>query len=190
MTLAAVSPGLRPRRFLSSRTMISSKAPAASAPYSRWSSSRRSPGMPITPIARPDRRPCPAAPIRPALVCGSTIIRFDEIGQLAHPVDVVAVVDDDPDAADVEQVEPAGRLEERRREGPQALADVVQVRAGGPGRGRRRQGVGHVHPGPAAERGRDQVRVEHRHRPRAEPEDDQLALVGGSRQNAAPPRPA
>ena len=62
ITLLAVSPGARPRRFLSSRTMISSNAPAAIAPYSRWSSSRRSPGMPSTPIARPDRVPVAAAP--------------------------------------------------------------------------------------------------------------------------------
>ncbi len=102
-----------------------------------------------------------------------------EVGQLAHAVDVVAVVDDDPHAADVEQVEPAGRLEERRREGPQALADVVEVGAGGPRGGRRGQRVGHVHPGPAAERRRDEVGVQDRHRPRAEAEDDELALGRG-----------
>ena len=159
--------------------MISSKAPAAIAPYSRWSSSRRSPGMPRTPIARPvrapgRRRPDPARP-------GRRLDHHpvDEVGQLAHPVDVVAVVDDDADAADVEQVEPTGRLEERRRERPQALADVVEVRAGGPRRGRRGQGVRHVHPGPPAERRRDEVRVQDRHRPRPEAEDDQLALGRG-----------
>ena len=107
---------------------------------------RRSPGR---------RAPRPGGPIRPALVSGSTIIRLDELGELAHAVDVVAVVDDDADAAHVEQVEPAGRLEERRRERAQALADVVQVRARGPGRGRRRQRIGDVHPGAAPERRRD-----------------------------------
>jgi len=75
VTTRAVSPGALPRRFLSSRTMISSKAPAAIAPYWRWSSSRRSPGIPITPIARPFRACGAVAPIRPALVWGSTIIR-------------------------------------------------------------------------------------------------------------------
>ena len=53
-----------------------------------------------------------------------------------------------------------GRLEERRRERPQALPDVVEVGAGGPGRGGRGQRVRDVHPGPAAERRRDQVRVQ------------------------------
>ena len=56
--------------------MISSNAVAAIAPYSRWSSSRRSPGMPITPIARPVRAwPFDDGPIRPALDIGSLIIR-------------------------------------------------------------------------------------------------------------------
>src|SRR6185503_7166989 len=75
ITWAAVSPGARPRRFLSSRTMISSNDPAAMAPYARWSSSRRSPGMPSTPMARPDRVPVAATPSRPGLVGASTIIR-------------------------------------------------------------------------------------------------------------------
>ena len=55
----------RPRRLRSSRTMISSNARAAMAPYSRWSSSRRSPGMPMTPIARPGRAGRRRRPIRP-----------------------------------------------------------------------------------------------------------------------------
>ena len=101
---------------------------------------------------------------------------FDEVGQLAHAVHVVAVVDDEPDPADVEQVEPAGRLEERRREGPQPLPDVVQVRTRGPRRGGGGQRVRHVHPRLPAERGRDQVRVQDRHRPRPVAEHDQLAL--------------
>ena len=103
----------------------------------------------------------------------------DEIRELPHPVDVVAVVDHHPDAADVEQVEPARCLEERRRERPEALADVVEVGSRRPGGRRRGQRIRHVHPGPPAERRRDQVGVQDRHRPGPVAEDDQLAL--GSR---------
>ena len=158
--------------------MISSKARAAIAPYSRWSSSRRSPGIPMTPIARPrpDVRRSSPAPTRPARDRRLGHHPLDEVGQLAHAVDVVAVVDDDPDAADVEQVQPTRRLEERRPERPQALADVVEVGARRPRRRGSRQRVGDVHPGLAAERRRDQVRVEQRHRPRPVAEHDQLAL--------------
>ena len=101
----------------------------------------------------------------------------------------MAVVDDDPDAADVEQVEPAGRLEERRRERAQALPDVVEVRAGGPRRGGRGQRIGDVHPGPAAERRRDEVRVQDRHRPRAEAQDDRARprSVSSRRERRAAP---
>ena len=56
------------------------------------------------------------------------------------PGRVVAVVDDDVRAGDVDLVQPAGGQVVGRGERPQALADVVQVRArreGGPGRGQR-----------------------------------------------------
>ena len=158
--------------------MISSNAVAAIAPYSCWSSSRRSPGMPRTPIARP-RRGRPSRPSEPACL-GQRLDHHppDEVGELAHAVDVVAVVDDHPDPADVDHVEPAGRLEERRREGPQALADVVQVGPRRPRRGRGGRGVRDVHPGPAAERRRDEVRVEHGHRPRPELEHESSPSSG------------
>ena len=100
-TLAAVSPGWRPRRFLSSRMMISSNAVPASPPYSRWSWSRRSPGMPMTPIARPaagrEAGPRRAEDAGPRLRLDHHPVH--EVRQLAHPVDVVAVVDDDPGPA-------------------------------------------------------------------------------------------
>ena len=133
----------------------------------------------MTPIARPARLPSPGRADPPGLGLRLDHHPADEVRQLAHPVDVVAVVDDDPDAAHVDQVEPAGRLEERGREGAQALADVVQVGAGGPGGGGRGERVGHVHPRPAAERRRDEVRVQDRHRPRPEAQHDQLALGRG-----------
>ena len=70
---------------------------------------------------------------------------------------VVAVVDDDVDAVDLDLVEPAGGEVVVRREGAQALADVVQRSPGGERGGRRGEGVLHVHPGPAAERRGQQV---------------------------------
>ena len=146
----------------------------------------------MTPIARPART-CPFA-----AVGGATRRRprpwrlghhpLDEVGELAHPVDVVAVVDDDADPADVEQVEPARRLEERRRERPEPLPDVVEVGAGRPRGGGSRKCVRDVHPGLAAERRRDQVGVEQRHRPRPVPEDDQLAFRRLLSTKAALPR--
>ena len=102
ITLAAVSPGARPRRLASSRTMISSNAPAAIAPYSSLvlvapvARDAEDADRPARPAARRRRRrsgPTWSAP-RPS--------SGHEVGQLAHPVDVVAVVDDDPDAADVD----------------------------------------------------------------------------------------
>jgi len=51
----------------------------------------------------------------------------DEVGQLTHPVDVVAVVDDRADSAHLDEVQPARSLEEGRRERAEALADVVKV---------------------------------------------------------------
>ena len=109
MTLAAVSPGARPRRFLSSRTMISSNAPRRDravlalvlvAPVARDADDADRP-------ARARVRRWPPAPSRPDLRRRLDHHPVHEVGQLAHPVDVVAVVDDDADPADVEQVEPA-----------------------------------------------------------------------------------
>ena len=56
--------------------------------------SRRSPARSAPPVA--------AAPIRPGLGRRLDHHPVDEVGQLAHAVDVVAVVDDDADAADVD----------------------------------------------------------------------------------------
>ena len=131
MTFVAVSPGARPRRFLSSRTMISSNAAGrdravlALVLVAAVARDAEHPDRPSGPRRGPGRAD-PAGLVH----AGSTHHPIDEVGQLAHAVDVVAVVDDHPDATDVEQVEPARRLEERRREGAQALADVVQVGAG------------------------------------------------------------
>ena len=111
---APLSPGARPRRLRSSRTMISSNERAAIAPNSCWSSSRRSPGMPMTPIGRAPSRSGTRARRRDAVAARPTTAhrQVDELGQPAHAVDVVAVVDDDLEALDVELVEATGRLEE------------------------------------------------------------------------------
>ena len=146
--------------------------------------------MPITPMARPVRSGdavaigrgpgaaatgrAPAALHRPAAAHG----QVHELRQAAHAVHVVAVVDDHLEAAHVHLVEAAGRLEEGRAERPQALADVVQVRAGRPGRAGRGQRVGDVHPRAAFERRGDEVRVDQRHGPGAVAQRQQLALVG------------
>ena len=113
-----------------------------------------------------------------------------ELRQAAHAVHVVAVVDDDLEAADVELVEAAGRLEEGRGEGAQALADVVEVRAVRPRGGGRGERVGHVHAGAAIERGGDEVGVDERHRSRlpwrrasSSPSSVSWTII------AAPPRP-
>ena len=101
----------------------------------------------------------------------------DEVAEHPHARRVVAVVDDDVDALDLDLVEPAGGQVVVRREGPQPLPDVVQGRAGGErGRGRR-QRVLHVHQGPAAEGRRQQVGPGELHLARSVPDDDHVALV-------------
>ena len=99
-----------------------------------------------------------------------------EVRELAHAVHVVAVIDDDPDTCHVHQVESSRRLEEGRRERPQALSDVVQVGTRGPCCGSGRQRIRDVHSCPAAEGRRDEMCVHDRHRSRGEPQDHQLAL--------------
>ena len=127
-------------------------------------------------VGDPSRCPCAgaAAAHRPAAAHG----QVHELGQAAHAVDVVAVVDDDLEAAHVDLVEATWRLEEGRAEGPQPLADVVKVRTGGPGGTGRGQRIGDVHPRAAFHGGRDEVRVDERHGPRAVAQREQLALVG------------
>ena len=101
-----------------------------------------------------------------------------EFGQAAHAVDVVAVVEDHLVAVDLDLVEAPRRLEERGAERAQALADVVQVGAGGPrGRGRG-QRVGHVHARAAAEGRGDEVRVLQVHCPVAVAQHHQLPIGG------------
>ena len=88
MTCVGVSPGCAAAEVLVlADDDLVEGAPPASAPYSRWSSSRRSPGIPMTPIARPVRAaavPLPL-PMTPARVCGSTIIRFTKSASWRMP---------------------------------------------------------------------------------------------------------
>ena len=94
------------------------------------------------------------------------------------PGRVVAVVDDDRDTGDLDLVEAAGGQVVGRREGPQALPDVVQRCTGGERRGRGGQGVLDVHPGPAAERRGQQVGPGELHLAPAVPDHDHLAALG------------
>ena len=102
----------------------------------------------------------------------------DEVAEHPHARGVVAVVDDDVDAVDLDLVEAAGGEVVVRRERAQALPDVVQRRAGGEGGGGRGQRVLHVHPGPAAERRGQQVGPGQLHLAAAVLDDDHLAALG------------
>ena len=93
----------------------------------------------------------------------------DEVAEHPHARRVVAVVDDDVDALDLDLVEPAGGEVVVRRERPQALPDVVQRRTGGERGSRGGQRVLHVHQRPAAERRRQQVGPGELHLPGAVP---------------------
>ena len=93
------------------------------------SSSRRSPAAPIMPIREVlPRSACPG------LLRG---VAVDELAELLHAGGVVAVVDEDVGVAHLDEVEAAGGEVVRRREGAQALTDVVQRGAGGERRARR-----------------------------------------------------
>ena len=139
----------RPRSASSSRTTRTSKCSAATAPSSRMSSSRRSPAVATTPMR------CGLARSRGLLALSAELL--DEVAEHPHPGRVVAVVDDDLDAVDVDLVEPAGGQVVRRGERAQALPDVVQLRAGREGGAGGGQRVLHVHLRLAAERRRQQV---------------------------------
>ena len=83
----------------------------------------------------------------------------------AHRLDrgrVVAVVEDHLERVLVEDVHPARRLEERRVEGAQPLADVLELDAHAERHRRGEHRVLHVVQRPALERRRDQVRPEQR----------------------------
>ena len=68
-----------------------------------------------------------------------------------------AVVDEDLDVVDLDEVEAPGGEVVVAGERPKALPDVVQRRACGEGRTGRREGVGDVEAGGAAEGRRQQV---------------------------------
>ena len=93
-------------------------AAAATAPSSRMSSSRRSPAVAMTPIR--EGRPSSLV-VRDALPDP-----VHEVAEHLHARCVVAVVDDDLHAVDLDLVEPAGGEVVARGEGPQPLPDVVQ----------------------------------------------------------------
>ena len=145
----AVSPRSRPRSRSSSRTMTTSKCWAATSPE-----------LAHVLVAAVAGGGDDADPRRLAeLAAGVRRLAdpVDEVAERLHAGRVVAVVDDHVDAVDLDLVEAAGGEVVVRREGAQALPDVVQGRTGGErGRGRG-QRVLHVHPGPAAERRRQQV---------------------------------
>ena len=106
-----------------------------------------------------------------------SVSRLDEVAERAQRRRVVGVVDDDAVAVELEHVHAARRHVVRRREGPQALADVVEMGAGGPRGGGRGQRVLDVHPRAALERGRDQMGPHQRHRLAALAQDDHLAVA-------------
>ena len=126
------------------------------------SSSRRSPGVATTATRRfADHDAC-ARPCRRRRIGGQPL---DEVAERLEPRRVVRVVDQHLDAVELEHVQPAGRLVDRRRERTQPLPDVVQVGAGGVRRRRGRHRVLHHHPGPALERRGQRVHPGDRHRP-------------------------
>ena len=170
-TSAAVSPRLRLRSDSSSRTTTTSKCCAATAPSSRMSSSRRSPAVAITPMR--EGRPSSLVRLRlsPSRSTKSPSIRM--------PGRVVAVVDDDLHAVDVDLVEPPGGEVVVRREGPQPLPDVVQRGACGERGGGGGERVRDVHPRPAAERRGQQVGPRQLHLATAVLDHDHLAALAG-----------
>ena len=133
------------------------------------SSSRRSPAVATTPMRDGLAR---------SLVGDQSFAELvDEVAEHPHARRVVAVVDDDVDALDLDLVEPAGGEVVVGREGPQTLPDVVQGRTRGErGRGRGER-VLHVHQRSAAERRGQQVRPGKLHLARAVLDDDHVALV-------------
>ena len=106
-------------------------------------------------------------------------VAVDEVAEHPHAGGVVAVVDERRRRCRTStQVHPAGGEVVARREGAQALADVVQRGAGGERRAGRGQRVRDVEPGRAAERRRQQVRPGQLHRAAAVLDDDHLAALG------------
>ena len=86
--------------------------------------------------------------------------RLQALDEVDHGADgglVVAVVEDDAEAVLVEDVHPAGRLEEGVVEGPEAGADLVEREAEGVGHGGGEHGVLDVVQRLALDGGRDQV---------------------------------
>ena len=101
-TSSADSPGLRPRRFLSSRTIDRRRTTCAAEPAVLDVVVVASvAGMPMTPMARRGRASAARRRGRRRRSVGF-IISVDELGQPAHAVDVVAVVEDDLVAVDLE----------------------------------------------------------------------------------------
>ena len=151
---------------------MTSKWSAATVPSSRMSSSRRSPAAPIMPM----REALPSVGLSRPSGRSSDSTKSPEH---PHARGVVAVVDDDVDVVDVEQVHPAGGQVVGGGERAQPLADVVQRRAGGERGTGGGQGVGDVHLRRAAERGGQQVGPGQLHAATPVPDGDHVALVGG-----------
>jgi len=117
-------------------------------------------------------------------------VALDELTDGAHAGRVVAVVDEDIDVVDVDEVHPAGREVVARREGAQALADVVQRRPGREGGAGRGEGVGDVEPRGAPEGRGKQVGPRELHAAPAVPDDDHVSAVGLLEDDRAPAAPA
>ena len=146
------------------------------------SSSRRSPAVAITPI-RDD-----LAELRGVVQSVAGLVH--EVAEHPHRRGVVAVVDDDRTAVDLDLVQPAGGQVVVGRERPQTLPDVVQRRAGGERRRGRGHRVLHVHHRPAAEGGGQQVGPGQLHRPPAVLDHDHVAELAALQDHRPATAPA
>ena len=105
-------------------------------------------------------------------------IPVDEVTQRPHPSSVVAVVDEDLDVVDLDEVEASGGEVVVAGERPKALPDVVQRRARRERRTGRREGVGDVEAGGAAEGRRQQVGPGELHSAPPVLDGDHVAAIG------------